>query len=371
MHSRPRNPWITTSRSLRRQARRISAALRSPAVMRPARYPWMICVVAFVMLACSGLAVAKAERLHGLVLAVTPNDGEAIVRHDAFGSMPGMTMPFRIVPRSAVGTLQAGNTIDATVDTTTEPWTLSHVSVSATTAAQALTSEPGILRRVVPLHIGDEIPDTPFVDQTGQPFRFSQLRGENAVLAFVYTRCQDPRMCPLISAKFHALQQRFGTRKMHLVEVTLDPSFDRPAVLARYGKLFGADPHRWTLAVGDVEPTLDFAARFGITAFPDPDVGLIHAENTVEIGPDGRIRQMITETAWQPDEIIADIDNGNGSASNPFERFNLWLSRTAVAICGNNVASFSGLGDLVVVLLIVASFGYLLFRVARGIAKSA
>jgi protein SCO1 len=336
--------------------------------MRPALYPWMIgVVVALVMLVGPGMAVAKAERVHGLVLALTPQDGEAIVRHDAFGSMPGMTMPFRILPRAQIGTLQVGNTIDATVDTTTEPWTLRDVTVSTT---QPVTSDSP-LRRVLPVRVGDVVPDTPFVDQTGRPFRFSQLRGQDAVLAFVYTRCQDPRMCPLISAKFHALQQRIGTRRMHLVEVTLDPSYDRPPVLARYGKMFGANPRDWTMAVGDAEPTLDFAARFGITAFPDQDAGIIHAENTVEIGPDGHIRSMITETAWQPDEIIADVDNSHGDASNPFARFNLWLSRTAVAICGNNVASFSGLGDLAVVLAIVGSFGYLLFRFARGIAKSA
>ena len=311
--------------------------------------------------------MAKTERVHGLVLALTPKDGEAIVRHDAFGSMPAMTMPFRIEPRSQIATLQVGNAIDATVDTSTEPWTLHNVTVSTT---QPLNREDSPLRRVVPVHAGDLVPDTPFVDQTGKPFRFSQLRGEDAVLAFVYTRCQDPRMCPLISAKFHALQQRIGTRPIHLVEVTLDPSYDRPPVLARYGKMFGADPHRWTLAVGDTEPTLDFAARFGITAFPDPDSGIIHAENTVEIGPDGRVRTMITENAWQPDEIIADIDNSRGEASNPFARFDLWLSRAAVAICGNNVAAFSGLEDLGVVLLIVAAFGYLLFRLARVIAKA-
>jgi len=177
-------------------------------------------------------------------------------------------------------------------------------------------------------------------------------------------------MCPLISAKFHALQQRIGARKLHLVEVTLDPSYDRPAVLARYGKLFGADPHhwRWPSAMRN-RPWICGALRHH--RVPDPEIGIIHAENTVEIGPDGRIRSMITTTSWQPDEIIADIDNNHGAASNPFERFDLWLSRAAVAICGNNVASFSGLGDLMVVLLIVASFGYLLFRVARGIAKSA
>jgi protein SCO1 len=318
------------------------------------------------MLVGPGMAVAKAERVHGLVLALTPKDGEAIIRHDAFGSMPGMTMPFRILPRAQIGTLQVGNAIDATVDTTTEPWTLRDVTVSTT---QPVTGDSP-LRRVVPVRVGDVVPDTPFVDQTGRPFRFSQLRGQDAVLAFVYTRCQDPRMCPLISAKFHALQQRIGARRMHLVEVTLDPSYDRPPVLARYGKMFGANPRDWTMAVGDADPTLDFAARFGITAFPDQDAGIIHAENTVEIGPDGRIRSMITETAWQPDEIIADVDNSHGDASNPFARFNLWLSRTAVAICGNNVASFSGLGDLAVVLAIVGSFGYLLFRFARGIAKS-
>jgi protein SCO1/2 len=330
----------------------------------------MICLVAFVMLVGSGAAaLAKTEHMHGVVLALTPNDGEAIVRHDAFGGMPAMTMPFRVVPRAQVATLQVGNTIDATVDTSTEPWTLSGVRVSTT---QALTDQPQeTLRRVTPLQIGDVVPDTPFFDQSGRAFRFSKLRGQDVVLAFIYTRCQDPRMCPLISAKFHALQGMIAKRPMHLVEVTLDPSYDRPPVLARYGQTFGANGRDWTLAVGDADPTLDFAARFGITAFPDPDVGLIHAENTVEIGPDGRIRNEITDTSWQPNEIIADIDNSRGEASNPLARLNLWLSRAAVAICGNNVGAFSGLGDLAVVLLIFAAFGYLLFRLARGIAKSA
>jgi protein SCO1/2 len=324
-------------------------------------------VAACVILMVPGVAVAKTVRVHGLVLAVTPKDGEAIIRHDAFDSMPPMTMPFKISPPAQAATLQAGNAIDADVDTATEPWTLSHVSVISTQATTSNPDDP--LRRVTPLKIGDVVPNTPFIDQTGKPFVFSQLRGQDVVLAFIYTRCRDPRMCPLISAKFHALQEKFGTRKMHLVAITLDPSYDRPAVLSRYGKMFGANPAKWTLATGDADPTLNFAAQFGITAFPDEDAGIIHAENTVEIAPDGTIRNMITETAWQPDEILADVDNANGEASNPIARLDLWLSREASAICGNNVAAFSGLGDAGVVLLIVLAFGYLLFRFARGIAK--
>ena len=302
--------------------------------------------------------------MHGVVLAVTPKTGEVIVRHDPFGSMPAMTMPFRILPRSRAAQLQPGAEIDALVDTRTEPWTLSHVT---STSAAPLTSEQSPLRRVTLLRLGDPVPDTPFVDQLGRPFRFSQLRGQDVVLSFIYTRCQDARMCPLISAKFRQLQDQLGTRKAHLVEVTLDPTYDRPPVLERYAKVFGADPKRWSLVVGDAEPTLDFAARFGITAFPDPSIGIIHAENTVIIDADGRVRSMITETSWLPRELLAQIDADRGVASNPVDRLNLWLSSAAVALCGNSVAGFSGLADLAVVLVILAALTYLLYRLARKI----
>jgi protein SCO1/2 len=276
-----------------------------------------------------------------------------------------MTMTFRIIPREQARQLAPGAIIDGTVDTSTEPWTLSHVTSKS---AQLLTTDPA-LRRVTVLRPGDLVPDTPFVDQRGRPFMFSQLRGKDVVLAFIYTRCQDSRMCPLISANFHALQATMGKRNVHLVEVTLDPAYDRPAVLARYGHVFGADPNKWTLAVGDAKTTLDFAAQFGVTAFPDPTIGIIHSEDTVLIGPDGRINEQITETAWAPDEIYAQIDASRGVGSNPVKRFDLWLSREAVALCGNAVGSFSGLQDLVIVLLIFAVLGWCIWRLARKIFR--
>jgi protein SCO1/2 len=311
--------------------------------------------------------VCAAQRLHGVVLAVTPKTGEAIVRHDAFGSMPAMTMSFRILPRERAAQLQPGSQIDAQVDTTTQPWTLTDV---VSTATEALTGSGSIVRHVTPLRVGDVVPDTAFVDQNGRPFRFADLRGGDVVLSFIYTRCQDARMCPLISAKFRQLQQRVGTRALHLVEVSLDPSYDRPPVLARYGATFGADARRWSLVVGDAEPTLDFATRFGISTIPDPNVGIIHDENTVLIDRDGRIRRMITENAWLPSEILATVDEFNGIGSSPLARLNLWLSEKAVALCGNSVASFSGLTDLAVALAIIAALAYLLYRVARCIFKA-
>jgi cytochrome oxidase Cu insertion factor (SCO1/SenC/PrrC family)/Cu/Ag efflux protein CusF len=325
--------------------------------------PSIVMFVVSMMLLVPGLARA-AEHLHGVVLSITPKTGDVIVRHDPFGSMPAMTMPFRIIPAARAAQIQAGATIDADVNTATEPWTLSHV---ISRSAQPLVTDTSPFRRVTPLKVGDIVPDTPFVDQLGRPFRFSDLRGHDVVLSFVYTRCRDARMCPLISAKFRELETLTAKRNVRLVEVTLDPAYDRPPVLARYGQAFGADPSRWKLVVGDADPTLDFAARFGISAFPDPQIGIIHSENTVLVDRDGRIASMMTDTAWIPDDVVAQLDTMSGIASNPLARLNLWLSATATAICGNSVAGFSGLTDLIVVIAILSALTYLTYRLVRTI----
>lgn len=316
--------------------------------------------VALVLFACRP-ASAAALRVHGVVLAVEAQNGQIVLRHDAFDNMPAMTMPFA-VPAAELRALRPGNEIDATVDTARDPWTLSDISV---VPARSVPEPPAVQAPVHPLAVGDLLPSPPLVDERGAPFRLASLRGQDVVLSFIYTRCRDPQMCPLISAKFEALQRKLGTRRLHLVEVSLDPAYDRPAVLERYGQQFGADPRHWTLATGAVDSTLHFAARFGVTAFADPKIGLIHSENTVEIGPDGRIRNMIVDNAWQPDDVLADIDASHGEAANPLQRLNLWLSKEAVALCGDRIAGFSGLSDLAIVTLIFGACGYAFFRLSR------
>lgn len=330
---------------------------------RRGRWAFAVCAAfASLLLFCSAGAAAPLGHLHGVVLSLNERDGTIIVRHDAFGGMPAMTMPFRVSPKSRVRELQPGAIVEADVDATTEPWTLRRVTSKA---AQPVAAGPQ--RNVTPLHVGDPVPDTPFVDQTGKPFRFSQLRGEDVVLAFIYTRCQDARMCPLISAKFHALQSNAGRRGVHLVEVTLDPTYDRPPVLARYAQTFGADPARWTLAVGDADRTLDFAARFGIATFPDPDAGIVHSENTVLIAPDGTIAEMIADPSWSPEELRARIDAEHARANSPLTRLALWPARAAPGLFGGNFAGSSGVRALILAALVAAALVYLARRLYRAI----
>jgi protein SCO1/2 len=323
-----------------------------------------------------GSASAHEAAISGLVLGLVPDKGEAIVRYDAFDGIPAAAATFKLEPSSLARTLKVGQRISATADADEKPMSLSDVRVLGSEALTGAPEEPsalpeGVLRQVVPLDVGNLVPSTPFIDQLGHPFSFDSLRGSTAVLAFIYTRCRDARECPLISSNFHVLQEKLRGENVHLVEVTLDPGYDRPEVLAAYGRQFGADPARWTLATGDPERVLDFAAQFGVSAFPDPRVGVIHSERTVLIDRDGAIRQLIDEVSWSPDELVAQIRADERLGSNPFERFNLWLSAKAVAICGNGVAGFSGFSDLLIVIAIFAGFGWLLWFLARKMARGA
>jgi protein SCO1/2 len=340
------------------------------------------CSLAFVAFVCSLVALcARPASAHdfdlkGLVLAVDAAKGRAVIRFEPTIDLPSRVTTFAIEPARDARKLRIGATVTGTGDDDGASWTLRHVvvtgsqDVTGATADASVPTPAQILRNVHHLNSGEPVPATHFVDQDGKPFDFAMLRGEPAILSFVYTRCADVRMCPLISAKFHALQEKLRDEKVRLVEVTLDPAYDRGAALARYARTFGADPARWTLATGDPEAVLNFAAQFQVTAFPDERIGLIHAERTVLVDRDGTIRQLIDETSWSPDELIAQLHDNERLASNPFLRFNLWLSSRASALCGNAVSGFSGVRDLVVVLGIFAAFGYALYRFARNLSKS-
>ncbi len=277
-----------------------------------------------------------------------------------------MSMAFRIAPQSLVRRMHEGDLVDATVSRRNVPWTLSNITIRSTRAA----TTPRIIRDVKPLQVGDVVPQTRFLDQSDHQFTLAHFTGHPAVLAFIYTRCKDPRMCPLISAKFNQLQERLRNSQAHLVEITLDPEYDRPAVLAAYARTFGARSNQWTIGTGDPEEVLNFAAAFGLSVFADEKVGLIHAERTAIINPQGKITTLIDDPGWSPAQIVAEINAQSHQAANPLARLDLVLSKAAVAVCGDRVAGFSGLLDLAVAMMIFASFGWVFFRLGKAILTS-
>jgi len=306
-------------------------------------------------------ASAHPVRISGVVLSVLADRREAVVRRDGAAAKPAVTTLLRLSPRVDLAGLHAGDRIVALIDDDGVPPTLGEVRVVPE------APPPSAIRTVHPLNVGDRMPATRFVDQRGRAFSFAEFRGKSVVLAFIYTRCRDPKECPAISSSFRVLQTRLANGPYHLVEMTLDPSFDRPDVLAHYGTFFHADPTRWTFGTGDPQTVLDFDARFGIDPFADPKLGVIHTERTVIIDPDGKIVDFIDQAGWDPADVVARLQSAGSQPSNPLARLDFELSKAAVAVCGNRVAGFSGLEDLAIVLVIIGAGGWLLQRLGRKI----
>lgn len=319
--------------------------------------------LAAALMALALLPADAAVHIHGLVVSVLTSEHEAVVRHDAVDGMPAMTMVFRVEPAGVLARLHPGDYIDADTDFGADEPSLGNVRVTGGVAGGVARA----VHDVQPLVVGDSMPDTQFFDQLSRGFSFTDFRGQTVVLAFIYTRCRDPRMCPLVSANFHMLQNKLAGLPVHLVEVTLDPAYDTPQVLAAYGQRFDADPSRWTLATGPENVVNDFAARFGIAVFADQQAGLIHSERTAIIDRNGQIVDLLDAAAWNPDDVAAEVRSVAEVPSNFFARIDYELSKASAALCGNSLSGYSGLLDLAIVGAIFGTACVILYFCARKI----
>src|SRR3970282_2979586 len=101
------------------------------------------------------------------------------------------------------------------------------------------------------LGAGQAVTDATLVDQDGKARPFSSFKGHRVALAFIYTRCPLPDFCPLMDRHFASIQKTIASTPaladVRLVTVTLDPAFDRPAILEAYARRRGADSAVWSL----------------------------------------------------------------------------------------------------------------------------
>jgi cytochrome oxidase Cu insertion factor (SCO1/SenC/PrrC family) len=170
----------------------------------------------------------------------------------------------------------------------------------------------------------------PLVDMNGAGVDLT--RGVT-VIAFIYTRCPDPRMCPLVTAKFARMAALLAGTPVRLLEITLDPTFDTPAVLRRYGRAVGADGVRWTLATGEPAAIDAFAARAGLY-LDRPRPGLVLHSEAVLVANDGILEQNIGGNDWTAAEVAAEASSIATLPANPLARFALRLFGGVVQVCG-------------------------------------
>jgi protein SCO1 len=89
----------------------------------------------------------------------------------------------------------------------------------------------------------------------------SLMAGKVAVVSFIYTACPDRLGCPLASLTLRELQARLREsgldREAVLVSISFDPERDRPVQLAKYARIYDADPALWRFLTAPSGRVLD------------------------------------------------------------------------------------------------------------------
>jgi len=300
--------------------------------------------------------------IHATVLAVTPKSTVVAATQGATLQLQPGTYRFRV---PSATNLRPGIGIDGLLDRATAPWTLRD-AVPARPFVAGLPARG----KVVTVDLGSYLPNVTLVDAAGHPFDLATaFRGKTLLLSFIYTRCPPGDLCPLTSAKFARMQREIDPKRMHLLEISIDPTYDSPAILTDYGVRFGAIPSRWTLATGTGSTIQALLDRFVISSIEDTTGHYVHNDELFIVGPNGRVAFIARSAAWVAGGALAEARSIDGESSNPFELFKLSMVASIVAACGGSEYAGIVILDITLISLMTLAILWVLWRLGRRLWK--
>ena len=132
------------------------------------------------------------------------------------------------------------------------------------------------MRSADPLQLGEGLPEYYLTNQFGEAIKTTQFKGRALAITFLFTRCPFPTFCPRLASDFAEAQQKLltlqgGPTNWHLLTISIDPEFDRPAVLKAYAEGRHFDPAHWTFATGALADISLIGDLFGLAFWRDAD----------------------------------------------------------------------------------------------------
>jgi protein SCO1 len=268
-----------------------------------------------------GLPTASAHAgvrrypLHGIVLGKSTLSHEVTIRQEAIrGFMPTTNAVYMIRNADTFRQLKPGDqiTADVLVPPDSNNYRLEKVAITAE------SRDAGVLATLPPhqLLIGEQVPDIPLVNQDGKTIRLPQYRGKAVLITFIDTQCTED--CPIISGLFGKVNAALSSQDpsayadSRLISISLDPKFDTPPVLRKYGLGYlhgnaGAFSH-WEFADLTAANLQKLAAAFGVIYAPSHDGDIVHTMQTALIGPDNTVIQMWGGDDWNPKVIAKAVE---------------------------------------------------------------
>lgn len=262
-------------------------------------------------------ADAKRYELNGKVISVDKAAHKAKIEHDDIKDyMPAMTMDFPIKEDWVVRELEPNDKIAADLTVTKDAkFYLENIKI-----VKALRDANG---NIAPLTeaganlIGVEVPDFKLTNQNGKRFGLHDYRGKTLVITFIFTRCPDPDMCPLMSINFSDLEKQLRNSpelatNTRLLSVSFDPEYDTPEVLRKYAAAYQGHDSKpnfdvWNLGTGSLQEVKDVEGFFGANSFKADDGRLVHNLRTIIVAPDGKIAKVYAGNGWKPADILRDL----------------------------------------------------------------
>ena len=108
------------------------------------------------------------------------------------------------------------------------------------------------------------------LDTNGNEIELDSLLGDKIVLlTFIYSSCTDLNGCPLATAVFYKIKERFKhdpklADKIRLISISFDPEHDTPKIMKLYGAGFeGGEPEWIFLTTASEEALLPITSQYG------------------------------------------------------------------------------------------------------------
>lgn len=160
--------------------------------------------------------------------------------------------------------------------------------------------------------IGEFMPKFALWDDRGKLQQSDSWKKDFVVMAFIFTRCTQPNMCPLTTLKMKELQslaQAAGLDNLKLVAVSLDPEYDSPGVMSRYLDNMSVDRSNFLFLSGDEATIESLKAQIGILAEPHEQLIVKHTLMITVFDPVGKIIYRVPGSGWSPQDILKRIQN--------------------------------------------------------------
>lgn len=252
--------------------------------------------------------------LRGEVVEIDTTKGVVTIAHEEIPDyMSAMVMPFRVKDKMLLSGITIGDSVGGTLAISrSETWLATLQKLRHSGSPRVMSAEEVQLKDL--FAPGQVLPEVLLVNQEGAKVRFSNYRGKAVALTFIYTRCPLPDYCIRMSEQFKkaqdALKQDASLNgRWHLLSLSFDSRYDRPAVLRRYGAQYGADLSCWDFLTDPDTSGKDvrhLAEGFGLNYINDAGT-FTHNLRTAVLDKEGRLTKVLNGNAWEADEVVAEV----------------------------------------------------------------